>query len=801
MANMPPTPPESHFLPVRVEAAPPAPYPYAEQQQQHSGEADARRMIRRLLTAVIRHRWAVIGMTILGSGAGYAASRYVHPVYRAQGSLWIEVAPEQGRDRGPIRSGPVLESFGWVELLESFAVLDNVVRDQRLYLSTPPADSGLFASFHLAERFAPGSYRLDLRADGTYELKSGPTPVGQGRIGDSIGAAVGFRWRPTAELLKAPRTIDFSVSTPRDAATGLAGALNSHMDQNGTFLRVWLEGTDPTRLASTVNAVLERHVVVAADLKREKLTELSKILYEQLQYAARNLAAAERALEGYRIQIITLPQEDRSTPMNSGLQQTRDPVFTNFFDMNVRREQLRRDRESIERAIAEAGGGPISADALTIIGEVQQSADVRAALGELVTKQAELRSLRYRYSDAHPLVKQRAAEVDTLGRQTIPTLARQLAAQISTRERELSGRVTSASRELERIPPRAMEEARLSREKTIAENLYTTLQARFEVALLAEASSIPDVLVLERAAVPRWPVKNNKMRLLLLGFVGGFGIAVAGAVLRDRLDPRLRYPEQVTTGMGLSILGAVPHVRKNGKSQTDALQVLEALRGVRLNLTHAYGSAGPLVVTVTSPGSGDGKSFISSNLALSFADNGARTLLIDGDVRRGRLHALMNVTRKPGLTDCLTGDVSREKIVHQTNYPLLSIVSCGTRRRNGPELLSSPAMSQLLATMRSSYDVIIVDSPPLGAGVDPFVLGTLTGHLLLVLRTGVTDREYTEAKLDMLDRLPVRVLGAVLNDVRAGDAYGYYSYYTYLPGYDAVEEREPEPARQLPNDG
>jgi tyrosine-protein kinase Etk/Wzc len=760
-------------------------------------------MIRRLITAVLRHRWAVLALTILGTGAGYAASRFVRPVYRAQASLWIETGPEQGsRDRGPIRTAPLIGSFGWVELMKSFVVLDEVVREQRLYLWPHQAsDSTALAGLHLADRFAPGVYRLEIRADSTFMLRAGKADIQQGRVGDSIGTAVGFLWRPTAAELGEPRTIEFGLSTPREAALGLQQGLQPRMDQNGTFLRVYLDGPDPQRLANTVNAVVERHVSVAADLKREKLTELTKILNEQLQYAQRNLAQAERALESYRVRIITLPQEDRSTPVNSGVQQTRDPVFTSFFNMNVRREQLRHDRDAIDRALAEAAGGPVSPDALNIIGEVQQSTELRQALQELVTKQAELRSLRYRYNDVHPLVRQRAAEVDSLGRQTIPSLARQLSAQISAREAEMSSQVSSASRELERIPPRAMEEARLAREKVIAENLYTTLQARFEEARLAEASSIPDVRVLERAAVPRFPVKNNKMRLLLLGFVGGFGLAVAGAVLRDRLDPRLRYPEQVTSGMGLSIIGAVPHVRKNGKSQTDTLQVLEALRGVRLNLTHAYGTAGPLVVTITSPGSGDGKSFISSNLALSFADNGARTLLIDGDVRRGRLHALMNVTRKPGLTDCLAGEVTRDKIVHQTNYPLLSIVACGTRRRNGPELLSSPAMAQLLATMRSSFDVILIDSPPLGAGVDPFVLGTLSGHLLLVLRTGVTDREYTEAKLDMLDRLPVRVLGAVLNDVRAGDAYGYYSYYTYLPGYDAVEEREGEPAPQLPDKG
>jgi tyrosine-protein kinase Etk/Wzc len=752
---------------------------------------------------VLRYKWAVLALTLVGTAGGYVASRSVAPQYVAQATVWIEGGRrEGGADRGPIRSEQLLASFGWVDLLRSYVVLDEVVHTQRLYLSLRAGgDSALFSDFALAPRFAPGDYTLSVRGDGTYELRNQAGPVDRGQLGDSIGRPVGFLWQPRAAALTGSRTVEFHVTTPRDAAQTLGQGLDPRIVPEGNFLRVALTGTNPVHIATTVNAVVERYVTVAADLKREKLRELTRILNEQLQYAARNLQNAERALESYRVQTITLPT-DRATPVTPGLQQTRDPVFSNFFDMNIRREQLRRDREAIEQALVAAGADGVSADALSVVGEVQQSTEVRAALQELTSKQAELRALRYRYTEAHPPVRRLAAEVDTLSRQTIPALARQLVQQIGVREAELSGRVTSASRELQQIPPRVMEEARLSREKAIAENLYTTLQSRYEEARLAEASSIPDVRILDRASTPRRPTRNTAWRLIVIGLVGSLGLGIAGAVVLDRFDPRLRYPEQVTAGMGLTILGAVPHVRKNGKSKTDTLHVLEALRGVRLNLIHAYGTAGPLVVTITSPGSGDGKSFLSSNLALCFADNGARTLLVDGDVRRGRLHALMNVTRKPGLTDFLAGEATRDKIIHQTNYPFLSLVTCGTRRRNGPELLGSPAMAQLMATLRSSYDVILVDSPPLGAGVDPFVLGTLTGHMMLVLRTGVTDREYTEAKLDMLDRLPVRVLGAVLNDVRAGDAYGYYAYYTYLPGYEATDERgEAEPARQLPGQG
>jgi capsular exopolysaccharide synthesis family protein len=202
---------------------------------------------------------------------------------------------------------------------------------------------------------------------------------------------------------------------------------------------------------------------------------------------------------------------------------------------------------------------------------------------------------------------------------------------------------------------------------------------------------------------------------------------------------------------------------------------------------HAYGAAGPLVMTVTSPGSGDGKSFVSANLTLSFADQGHRVLLIDGDIRRGAQHRVFALSGKPGLTDFLSGSATLEEVIRSTSFPSLDLLPCGTRLHEAPELLGSTAMGELMQALRSRYDVIIVDSAPLGAGVDPFVLGTRTGNVLLVLRTGYTDREFTEAKLELLDRLPLRILGAVLNAV---PPHGVYRYYAYLPGYEAMEEEK-----------
>ena len=148
---------------------------------------------------------------------------------------------------------------------------------------------------------------------------------------------------------------------------------------------------------------------------------------------------------------------------------------------------------------------------------------------------------------------------------------------------------------------------------------------------------------------------------------------------------------------------------------------------------------------------------------------------------------MLKGSRTPGLTDYLSGTATREAVIQTTPYPQLWFIGGGTRKQTAPELLGTPAMRELVLGLRSNYQVILIDSPPLGAAVDPFLLATLTGNLAVVLRTGATDRQLARAKLEMMDRLPVRILGAVLNDVKAE---GVYRYYGYLAGYEAEEERK-----------
>ena len=742
---------------------------------------------RRIVAVLMRFKWLLLAVTAAGGAAGFGLTRFMPPQYLTQVTIFID-QPEtrSGTDRGPISPGQVIDPESWLDLLRSYAVLEQVAREQRLFLQWD-GDAPALRSLDVAPEFHAGAYRLTTDTAHGYVLATANGVVFErGTVGDSIGRRLGLLWAPAKGALLPGSTVAFRLQTLREAALGLGEALEARLDLNGNFLKVELRGTRPTRIAAVLNAVAERYVAVAADLKRQRLTGLTGILRDQVQTAEQNLRSAEGALQGYRQQTITLPPD----PAGARTEAPQDPVLGDFFGLQVERQQVARDKEALERLLTQPADSGL-AGALEVIAAVQHSSDLTQALRELTTKQADLRAYRYHYTEAYPPLARKAAEVATLERQTIPTLMRALVADLAARQAELDRRLGTSSRELRRIPARAVEDARLHRAVTIAENLYTGLQQRYQEAVLAEASSMPDLRIFDAAVAPLRPVKNTAPRLMLLGLIGGLGLAVAGVLLLDRFDTRVRYPEQVSHELGLPILGAVPHLKTRTGGQLTREQrehLVEAMRGVCLGVTYAYGTAGPLVLAVTSPGAGDGKSFITANLAVTFADGGRRTLIVDGDLRRGTQHRLLGGDRRPGLADVLRGAAPLDAALRSTTYDGLTLLPCGTRTADAPELLASSRMPGVLAQLRGGYDVILVDCPPLGAGIDPFVIGTLTGNLLLALRTGVSERDVMAAKLEMLRRLPVRLIGAVLNDVPPGTGYYYHYYSYYLPGYEAQDE-------------
>ena len=740
----------------------------------------------RIVSTLKRFKWLLLALALAGLAGGVLATRIIKPQYEVSATIWIET-PSRERAGGPIQGDRLLQSRAWVELLRAYKVLDPVVRQQRLYLSAAVGpDSSLFRGFDLADRFLPGEYEYAVDAAGkAFTLRNLKRLVTEtGRVGDSTGRAVGFLWRPRPARTSFGKKVKFEVLTPREASLTLAKELRTELREEN-FLRLQLSDPDPEAATATLNALITRFVDEAATQKRQQLTLLAQVLDTQVLQQAEKLKNSEQGLESFRVGTVTLPREE--TPIAAGLQFTQPTVYTQYFSMRTDLEAIRRDRKAIEEVLERARGGAMAVDAFNTIPAVKAAPDLQRVLLELSTAEAELRTLLAKYTEEYRGVKELRDKIATIRSRTIPLYANALVEQLKVQETDLAARIATASRDLKEIPTRSQNEARLRREVEQSEVLFKTLENSRQQAKLAEASAIPDVRILDSAVVPTKPSKNSAPTLILIGLAAGLGLGIGLALLLDRFDKRLRYPEQVSQGLGLSILGTIPRIRQHG-SPEDAAQVIEAFRSVRLNLTHSYNQGVAITLAISSPSPGDGKSLVSSNLALSFAESGYRTLLIDGDTRRGDLHRTFAVERRPGLLDHLAGEAEMTATLRPTSHARLMLLPCGARRREGPELLGSSRMQDLITLLRARFDVIIIDTPPLGAGIDPFVLGTAVGNLALVLRAGETDRQLAGAKLQVLDKLPVRLLGAILNDVRVGE--GAYKYYSYSYGYIAGDEEK-----------
>ena len=767
----------------------------------------------RYFGAVRRFKWLVLLLSLVGLGGGVLVSRLRPESFNVQADILIADAPSNS---GAIQAGPAYMSDQWKELFSNYVIVEPVAIQRRHYIvgpkrvGAPPLpfgpsgpDAAIFDNFDIQpERLVTGNYDFKVSEKGDrWELTNTNTSRKlSGVAGDSVGRAFGFVWLPRLENHWFGRSYSFEIFTPREAADDIKNRLNITMAWRAArFMHVALRGQDGPETAATLNDLLTTFVDKAGSMKKSGLTTQAAILDTQLTGAQLRLTAAEGNLQRFRVGTITLPKED--LPVAPGLAQTTPGANAAFIEKRRRVEELRRDRRDLADALSRAESGDLAVDLFTAIPTVANSPALRGVINDLEASESLLRQYRKTYTDdyvdAKISVPKLIGQIQEIRTKSLPSYARAVLRRLDEEVTRLDGEIRQSGRELQEIPTRTITENRYQREILVAENIYKVLTDRYEAARLVEASALPDVSILSRAVAPAKPTNNRKVVVISMGVLLGLAAGLGLALLFDITDKRVRYADQITSGLGLTILGVIPEI-KRAKGETpspeEAAQVIEAFRTVRLNLAHTTGD-GSLVLTISSPSPGDGKSLVSSNLALSFAEAGYNTLLIDGDTRRGELHRTFGMERRPGLLDYLAGEMPLTELIHTTQHPQLRLITAGSRKRNAPELLGRSTMRELVKSMREKFEVVIVDSPPLGAGIDPFVLATLTGNLMLVLRAGATERDLAEAKLQIVDQLPIRLIGAVLNDVRP--TMDGYKYHSYSYGYGAVDEAEDPGTPQL----
>lgn len=312
------------------------------------------------------------------------------------------------------------------------------------------------------------------------------------------------------------------------------------------------------------------------------------------------------------------------------------------------------------------------------------------------------------------------------------------------------------------------------------------------------------------------------MRSLMTGLGLGAVLGIGLMVLAEVRDKSFRSPAEIRQRLGLPVVGHIPRVRTGAPTVDDVPAELdpslvtalrpksaeaESYRGLRTQLYFSTQGRGHQVIQVTSPTPGDGKSTLAANLALSVAQSGKRTILIDCDFRKPRVHKLFGVAAETGLAEVIAGLRPLADGVIASGMSGLDLLPCGPRPANPAELLGSPQFQQVLTALRERYDFVIVDSPPLLAVADPAIVAPQMDGVLMVFRITKQARPTAERAREVLAGVGANALGVIVNaasDEAKGYGYGYgygyeykYSSYNYSDNYhnDAEEDGGEPPSR------
>lgn len=370
----------------------------------------------------------------------------------------------------------------------------------------------------------------------------------------------------------------------------------------------------------------------------------------------------------------------------------------------------------------------------------------------------------------------------------------------------LQGEQNAIRKRTESLPETQQEVLSLMRDLEVNSQIYTTLLNSAQELQVAKAGTIGNVRIID---YPMLPNKKSSPKPVLIGLIGialGVILGIAYLFLQKILFQGVDNPDDIERLLGLPTYAAIPYTVTQ-KRLTQALQkkqsgdhvlaeaepnnvAIEALRSLRTSLQFALLESENNIVMFTGPTPGLGKSFVSINLAAVLAQGGKKVVVVDGDLRRGRMHRYFDEVAAPGLSDYVLGNADLSTVIRKTSIEGLSFIPNGTTPPNPSELLLHERFLGLMDFLSKNHDLVIVDTPPVLPVTDASVVGRLAGCVLLVLKEGAHPIRSIEETVRRLRQSGVAIRGSIFNQVgqKGGGYYGYYysSYgYSYSNKYDS----------------
>jgi capsular exopolysaccharide synthesis family protein len=605
------------------------------------------------------------------------------------------------------------------------------------------------------------------------------------------------------------------------------GSLSVKRVPSSRLMDVSFESTDPQLAARIVNAHINTYIEQNFRSKYESTTQASTWLADQLGELKIKVQKSEDARIAYerQNQIWTLDDKQNITSQR-------------LADVNKELTEAQSERMRKESLYEFAKSGNLDA-----VPQVQGS----AGLTDLIKKQSDA-SAQYtdelsQYGPNFPRVQRLQTQLKELDdriekeKKKIVDVLESDYREARQREELLTKALDQQKAETNQMAEKLVEYNILKREAEANKTLYEGLMTKLKETAISQGLRSSNIRVVDPAMIPSTPARPAKTRnvtlAFLVGLVGGIGLAL----MREYLDNTVKTPDDIETLARLPSLAVVPQFAgSNGNAKKHRLlqglaanghekrielvaqhlpksQMSEAFRALRTSILLSQADHPPQVILVTSALPREGKTTAAANLAVTLAQLGDSTVLVDADLRKPGVGRLLNLSggKYAGLSSYLAGVSSLDLVtVPHPAIPNLAAIPTGPLPPNPADLLSSHKLADAIAELRKKFKFIVIDSPPIMAATDAVILSVQTDGVLLVVRSGETPKEAFTRTRDLLNSVKCRILGVVLNavDSNAPDYYYSYRYYPYSYGYGPQETGETphdqdsdSEAQLIPRDG
>lgn len=754
--------------------------------------------LKKFLFFSLKYWYAILLCLLIALSAAYLVNKYAHRVYPVSLALYVKEEPGLESSAAILyANNPLLQGNPTYHnepyLIKADPVMEEVVQKLSFHISFfevgrvrtteiyPRPEVSVHAPVNGQMPFNR-SFLFKIVDENSFQitLKEGEEEVGFSEtdkylFGDTLNLGGGtFIIDSRGDVMRnqfVGQAIVLQVQNPVSVARLYGSRLNISWTAKGaSLLDLTLLGTSPQKEIDFLNALAETYVDKNTRDKTENASRTIEFINEQLNQIADSLGNIEGKLEAFKkenlginvgLEAAGLLERLNSLEVSKGQYSIQQKYFEYLLDY-IKKEQT---------------SEPVVPATVGVPDEV-----LNKLVSQLVSLQMERNQVRHNSSVENPFISGIDNQIVDV-KENITEYVHNLEANLAINRKELESRINKIERELQGLPKAEREYVNIKRMYDLSEGLYLYLMQKKAEAGITKASTTSSIKIVNPAKQVGGAVSPNVNKNYVVAIAGGLGLPFGVLFLFFFFNDRIRYKDDVTSISSIPFLGVVGHnTSKNNLivAEKPRSAVAESFRSVRSNLLFFNKNAENINRTylLTSSVSGEGKTFCSANLGIVHAFSGKKTLILGADLRKPRIFEDFKLNHDLGLSNYLVGQASLEEIIQETTISNLYLITGGLIPPNPSELLMNDRMVELMKKLKEQFDIIIMDTPPIGLVTDALVLTPFADHVIFLVRQKYTKSTYIHSLQEMYETGKISNVSLLYNDQKVS-RYGYNYGYGY----------------------